>query len=110
MSKVSGFDMGRDEFSIPSSRMNGQDQAVQIPANFNLNDVNIVVLSRELSSSSESFNNKIKKIKDHLAALEVDKTTDMVVMDKSFVVKMGKLVQQMQSDFTEIVQIAQQLK
>ena len=37
MSKVSGFDMGRDEFFIPSSRMNGQDEAVQIPANFNLN-------------------------------------------------------------------------
>jgi hypothetical protein len=110
MSKISGFDMGRDEFFIPSSRMNGQDEAVQIPANFNLNEVNLVVLARDLSSSSDSFNNKIKKIKDHLAALEVDKTTDMVVMDKSFVTKLGKLVQQMESDFTEIVQIAQQLK
>jgi virulence-associated protein VagC len=110
MSKISGFDMGRDEFFIPSSRMNGQDEAVRIPANFNLNEVNLVVLARELSRSSDSFNNKIKKIKDHLAALEVDKTTDMVVMDKSFVTKLGKLVQQMESDFTEIVQIAQQLK
>jgi hypothetical protein len=110
MSKVSGFDMGRDEFSIPSSRMSGQDGAVQIPANFNLNDVNLVVLSREISANSDSFNNKIKKINDHLAALEVDKTTDTVVMDKSFVTKLVKLVDQMQSDFVKIVQIAQQLK
>jgi hypothetical protein len=110
MSKVSGFDMGRDEFSIPSNRMNGQDAAVQIPASFNLNEVNLVVLAREISASSDSFNNKIKKINDHLAALEVDKTTDMVVMDKSFVTKLVKLVDQMQSDFVKIVQIAQQLK
>lgn len=110
MSKVSGFDMGRDEFFIPSSRMNGQDEAVHIPANFNLNEVNLVVLAREISASSDSFTNKIKKINDHLAALEVDKTTDMVVMDKSFVVKLGKLVNQMQTDFIKIVQIAQQLK
>ena len=110
MSKVSGFDMGRDEFFIPSSRMNGQDEAVQIPANFNLNEVNLVVLAREISASSDSFTHKIKKINDHLAALEVDKTTDTVVMDKSFVVKLGKLVNQMQTDFIKIVQIAQQLK
>jgi hypothetical protein len=110
MSKVSGFDMGRDEFSIPANRVNGQDGAVSISSNFNLNDVNTVVLARELSSSGESFNNKIKKINDHLAALEVDKTTDMVVMDKSFVTKLAKLVEQMQSDFNKIVQIAQQLK
>ena len=110
MSKVSGFNMGRDEFFIPSSRMSGQDQAVQIPANFNLNEVNLVVLAREISASSDSFTNKIKKINDHLAALEVDKTTDTVVMDKSFVVKLGKLVNQMQTDFIKIVQIAQQLK
>jgi hypothetical protein len=110
MSKVSGFDMGRDEFSIPANRVTGQDGAVSISSNFNLNDVNTVVLARELSSSGESFNNKIKKINDHLAALEVDKTTDMVVMDKSFVTKLTKLVEQMQSDFSKIVQIAQQLK
>jgi hypothetical protein len=110
MSKVSGFDMGRDEFSIPSSRINGQDEAVRIPTNFNLNDVNLVVLAREISANSDSFNNKIKKINDHLAALEVDKTTDTVVMDKSFVTKLAKLVDQMQSDFVKIVQIAQQLK
>ena len=47
---------------------------------------------------------------DHLAALEVDKTTDMVVMDKSFVTKLAKLVEQMQSDFNKIVQTAQHLK
>jgi hypothetical protein len=52
----------------------------------------------------------LKKIKDHLAALEVDKTTDMVVMDKSFVTKLAKLVEQMQSDFNKIVQTAQHLK
>lgn len=110
MSKVSGFDTGRDEFSIPANRVNGQDGAVSISSNFNLNDVNTVVLARELSGSAESFNNKIKKINDHLAALEVDKTTDMVLMDKSFVTKLKKLVEQMQSDFTKIVQIAQHLK
>lgn len=110
MSKVSGFDMGRDEFFIPSSRMNGQDTAVQIPANFALNDANTVVLAREMNASASSFNNKIKKISEHLAALEVDKTTDMVVMDKSFVTKLAKLVEQMQSDFNKIVQTAMHLK
>ena len=110
MSKVSGFDTGRDEFSIPANRVSGQDGAVSISSNFNLNDVNTVVLARELSSAGDSFNNKLKKINDHLAALEVDKTTDMVVMDKSFVTKLSKLVEQMQSDFGKIVQIAKQLK
>jgi hypothetical protein len=110
MSKVSGFDMGRDEFSIPSNRMNGQDEAVRIPANFNLNDVNTVVLAREMSSAADSFNNKLKKINDHLAALEVDKTTDMVVMDKSFVTKLAKLTHQMQADFNKIISTALHLK
>jgi|694.fasta_scaffold07943_14 hypothetical protein len=110
MSKVSGFDMGRDEFSIPANRVTGQDGAVSISSNFNLNDVNTVVLAREMNGASDSFNNKLKKIKDHLAALEVDKTTDMVVMDKSFVTKLAKLVEQMQSDFNKIVQTAQHLK
>jgi hypothetical protein len=34
----------------------------------------------------------------------------MVVMDKSFVTKLAKLVEQMQSDFNKIVQTAQHLK
>ena len=110
MSKVSGFDMGRDEFSVPASRFTGQDSAVTIPSSFNLNDVNTVVLARELTGSSESFSNKLKKINDHLAALEVDKTTEMVVMDKSFVTKLSKLVEQMQTDFNKIVHTANQLR
>jgi len=52
----------------------------------------------------------LKKINDHLAALEVDKTTDMVVMDKSFVTKLQKLVGQMQTDFNKIIQTALHLK
>ncbi len=110
MSKVSGFDMGRDEFSIPANRVNGQDGAVSISSNFTLNDVNTVVMAREMSGAADSFNNKLKKINDHLAALEVDKTTETVVMDKSFVTKLAKLVEQMQGDFNKIINTALHLK
>lgn len=110
MSKVSGFDMGRDEFFIPASRMTGQDGAVQLPTTFQLNEVNVVVLAREINGSSNAFNKKLEKIKDHISTLQVDKSTDTVLMDKSFVEKLDKLVQQVQADFGKIVQIAQQLK
>ena len=110
MSKVSGFDMGRDEFYIPSSRMTGQDGSVQLPTTFQLNDVNLVVLAREINESANNFNKKIQKIQDHLSTLQVDKSTDTVLMDKSFVDKLDKLFQQVQTDFGKIVQIAQYLK
>jgi hypothetical protein len=110
MSKVSGFDMGRDEFSIPSSRMTGQDAAVQIPMNLSLNNKSVVVLSREINAASTSFNKKLEKIKDHIGSLQVDKSTDTVLMDKSFIEKLDKLFNQVQADFGKIVQIAQQLK
>lgn len=110
MSKVSGFDLGRDEFFIPASRMTGQDAAVQLPTTFQLNEVNVVVLAREINGSANSFNKKLDKIKDHIGSLQVDKSTDTVLMDKSFVEKLDKLIQQVQADFGKIVQIAQQLK
>lgn len=110
MSKVSGFDMGRDEFFIPANRLTGQDGSVQMPSNFSLNEVNVVVMAREMNAVATSFNNKLGKIKNHLGSLEVDKTTDTVLMDKSFVEKLGKLVDQMQADFNKIVEVAQHLK
>jgi hypothetical protein len=110
MSKVSGFDMGRDEFLIPSSRMTGKDEAVHLLTSFSLNEVNVVVLAREINGSANSFNKKLEKIKDHIGSLEVDKSTDTVLMDKSFVEKLDKLVNQVQAEFVKIIQIAQQLK
>lgn len=106
MSKVSGFDLGLNEFQIPASRMTGQDGAVQIPRQVVLNEKSSVMVIREVQSSAESFNKKLSKIRDLVSSIEVDKDTDTVMMDSEFLKKLSKLVDQAQNDFNKIINAA----
>lgn len=106
MSKVSGFDMGRDEFKIPANRLVGQDGAVQIPTKLFVNEKNSISMMRELQSSSELFLKKLAKIKTLVSSLEIDDDTDTIMMDKEFVTKLVKLVDQAQNDFNKIIAAA----
>jgi hypothetical protein len=106
MSKISGFDMGKDEFQIPANRLVGQDGAVEIPKKLSVNEKNSVSMMRELQSSSELFLKKLAKINALVSSLEVDEDTDTVMMDKEFVTKLVKLVNQAQNDFNRIIAAA----
>lgn len=103
MSKVSGFDLGLNEFKIPASRMTGQDGAVQIPSTIALNEKSAVMVIRDVEAASSSFFQKLEKIRNLVSSLEVDKDTDMVMLDKQFISKLSKLVDQAQSDFAKII-------
>lgn len=106
MSKISGFDMGRDEFQIPANRIVGQDSAVEIPKNLSINEKTSVATIRELQAASELFLAKLAKIKTLVSSLEVDEDTDTIMMDKQFVTKLVKLVEQAQNDFNRVISAA----
>lgn len=103
MSKVSGFDLGLNEFKIPANRITGQDGAVQIPRTISLNEKSVVMVIRDVQAASESLFNKLEKIRNLVSSLEVDKDTDMVMLDKQFISRLSKLVDQAESDFTRII-------
>lgn len=108
MSKISGLDLGRDEFQIPASRMTGQDGAVQIPRQIILNEKSSVMVVREVQEAAGLFTKKLEKISSLISSLDIDEDTDTVMMDKAFLSKLTKLVEQAQSDFNRIIAAAQQ--
>lgn len=103
MSKISGFDLGLNEFQIPASRMTGQDGAVQIPRTVSLNEKSAVMVIKDVQAASGSFLKKLEKIRNLVSSLEVDKDTDMVMLDKEFIAKLSKLVDQAENDFSKII-------
>jgi len=106
MSKISGFDLGRDEFQIPANRITGQDGAVQIPRNISLNEKSSVMIIREVQAASELFSQRLDKINSLVSSLEIDADTDTIMLDKGFVKKLTKLVEQAQNDFNRIISAA----
>lgn len=106
MSKVSGLDLKRDEFSIPANRMTGQDGTVHIPRQIIINEKTSVAVIREIQAGSESFMRKMDKINNLISSLEVDPDTDTIMMDKQFITKLTKLISQAQNDFNRMISAA----
>lgn len=106
MSKISGLDLGRDEFQIPSSRITGKDGAVVLPSKISLNEKSSTSVIREAQAASELFSKRLTKIKNLVSSLSIDEDTDTVVMDKEFATKLVKLIDQAQNDFNRIINAA----
>lgn len=103
MSKVSGLDLGRDEFSIPANRIVGQDGAVTIPRTLSVNEKSVAVIIREVQAGSTSFLKKMDKIENLITSVQVDNDTDTVMLDKAFITQLTKLIGQAKNDFNKIV-------
>jgi hypothetical protein len=106
MSKISGLDLGRDEFQIPSNRISGKDGAVTIPSKISFNEKSTTSVIREAQAASELFSKRLTKIKNLVSSLGVDEDNDTVMMDKEFVNKLIKLIDQAQNDFDRIINAA----
>jgi hypothetical protein len=109
MSKISGFNFNEDgKFSVPSSMFGRKDAPQQIVPTM-VNQVTAVRIARDINQHANSLNNKLQKVSNHVSLLEVDKDTDTVMMDKEFVAKLIRLVEQCQNDFAKMFKSAQSL-
>ena len=64
------------------------------------------MIIREAQAASELFSQRLDKINSLVSSLEIDADTDTIMLDKGFVKKLTKLVEQAQNDFNRIISAA----
>jgi hypothetical protein len=107
MKNVSGFDFNNEnQFNISPSQLGGRDASVKIQTSFRPKMDNSVSIAREISRVGGLLENRMIKIADHVAAAEVDKETNTVLMDEAYVTKLKKLVANAQKDFADLLKAA----
>ena len=109
MSKISGFNFNEDgKFNVPAAMFRKKD-APETIAPVMVNQVTAVKIARDINQHANGLSNKLQKVSNHVSLLEIDKDTDTVLMDKEFVAKLVKLVEQCQSDFAKMLKAAQSI-
>jgi hypothetical protein len=109
MSKISGFNFNEDgKFNVPAAMFRKKDVPEQI-APVMVNQVTAVRIARDMNQHANGLSNKLQKVSNHVSLLEIDKDTDTVMMDKEFVTKLVKLVEQCKTDFAKMIKAAQSI-
>jgi hypothetical protein len=110
MKNISGFDFNNEnQFTISPSQLGGRDASVKIQTSFRPQMDNTISIAREISRVGGLLEGRMTKIANHVAALEVDKETNTVLMDEAYVTKLTKLVAAAQKDFTDMLNAAKAL-
>lgn len=91
MSKISGFNINPDKFEIQGSQLGGRDASVTIQNPLvNVTRQNALKVAQVLNDNSKIVAKELKTLRAMADMLTVDPDTDMVTMDKSFVVDLTK--------------------